>query len=121
MNPELLLEAVYTTLHQRPPSGLDADDVEGFFARNRAGLLQAIRQAFPVQNMEPAFTHLREEHRLARLALEAARRHREAGGGELVGRELADLIESLDDHVDYENRVLFPYLRGQLPALAEGI
>ena len=121
MNPELLLEVTFSTLYQNPPAGLVPADVEGFFARNRAALLEAVRKAFPTASIEPAFTRLREEHRLARLALEATRRHLDAHGGELVGRELADLIEALDDHVDYENRVLFPYLRGQLPALAEAL
>ncbi len=121
MDPEILLQAVYSMLHRAPPAGLDADDVDGFFDRNRAGLLQAIRQAFPAATIEPAFTRLREEHRLARLVLEATRRHLETRGGELVGRELAELLEALDDHVAYENRVLFPYLRGQVPALAPAL
>lgn len=39
----------------------------------------------------------------------------------LVGRELAELLEALDDHVLYENCVLFPYLRGQVSALAPAL
>ncbi len=121
MDPELLLHAVYTTLHRAPPAGLDADDVDGFFARNRASLLQAIRQAFPAPALEPAFTRFREEHRLGRLLLDAIQRHLDAGGPAQQGAELADLLDGLDDHVVYEDRALFPYLRGQLPSLTEAL
>ena len=121
MDPEILLQAVYTALHRDPPGGLDADDVDSFFDRNRAGLLQAVRQAFPVATLEPAFTRLREEHRLARVVLKATWRHLDGRGGEPAGRELADLIEAIDDHVTYEDRVLFPYLRGQLPGLGPAL
>ena len=121
MDPELLLQAVYTVLHRDPPAGLDADDVDSFFVRNRAGLLQAVRQAFPVAAIEPAFTRLREEHRLARLVFDAVERHLAARGSASAGAELADFIDAIDDHVSYENRTLFPYLRGQLPSLADAL
>lgn len=119
---EPLLDAIYAAIRRDPPAGLDAADVDGFFARNRAALLLAIRFADPAgRTFEPAFTRLREEHRLARRLLEATGWYLKAPGDREVGRELAELIEALDDHVAYENRELFPYLRGQLPALAPAL
>ena len=43
---ERLLEAVVGLLRARPPVGVDAGYVEGFVARNRAGMLEVVRGAF---------------------------------------------------------------------------
>jgi len=120
MNPEILLSAAIAALRQSPPAGLNLDDVDSFFERNRAQLLEIVRKALPAGRIEPAFTRLREEHRLGRLLLEAVGRHLR-GEGVTEGAELAELLDGLDDHVAYESGVLFPYLRGQLPQLAEAL
>jgi len=121
MNPELLLSAAVAALRQSPPAGLDPADVESFFERHRAQLLEIVRRAFPTGRIEPAFTRLREEHRLGRLLLEAIGRHLNGRGTPKEAAELAELLDGLDDHVAYENGVLFPYLRCQLPQLAEAL
>lgn len=121
MNPDLLLSAAYEALRDNPPRGLDPAYVEGFFARNRPALLEIVRRAFPTARIEPTFSRLREEHRLGRLLLGAVQRHLQTRGPASAGAELAEMLDGLDDHVTYENRVLFPYLRGQVPALAEAL
>ena len=120
MNPEILLEVTFSRLYQNPPAGLVPADVEGFFARNRTALLEAVRKAFPTASIEPAFTRLREEHRLARLLLEATQRHLD-GAAYSSGSDLADLLDALDDHVRYEDTALFPYLGAQVPDLAAAL
>lgn len=117
MNPELLLSTILKALEARLPEGLTPADVESFADRHHARLLRAIQEAFPA-GVEPAFTRLREEHRLARIVLDAVQRHLDRRGSPRAGRELADLVEAIDDHTAYEDRVLFPYLRRQLPTLA---
>ncbi len=119
--PSIILQAVYVEMTRRPPAGLDEDDVAGFFGRRWDALQEAARHAFDVAFFEFAFTRLREEHRLARLILDAIERHLTARGPVRMGAELADLLHGLDDHVDYEDRILFPYLRDQLPGRAEAL
>lgn len=43
---ERVLDAVVGVLRARPPAGVDAGYVEGFVARNRAGMLEVVRGAF---------------------------------------------------------------------------
>ena len=44
--PERLLEAAVGVLRSRPPAGLSGSYVEGFYRRNRAQLLELVRQHF---------------------------------------------------------------------------
>lgn len=122
MNPELFLSAVYEAVRQNLPPELDETDLESFFARNRATLLAVVRNAFPAGTIERPFTRLFEEHRLGRLVLNVVEHHlADPGAATGTGAELAELLDALSDHMAYENGVLFPFLRREVPHLAEAI
>lgn len=113
MNHALLLDLVAGLVRAHPPQGIDAAYVDGFVGRNREALLAILREAFPAGRMEPAFARLTLEHGLIRVILLAVEAHLATNGGD--GELLAELVLAIDDHVVYEDRVLFPYLRRQLP------
>lgn len=113
MNHALLLDLVAGLVRAHPPQGIDAAYVDGFVGRNGEALLSILREAFPAGRMEPAFTRMLDEHRLIRAVLLAVESFYAGQGGD--GLALAELVLAIDDHVVYENAVLFPYLRRAVP------
>ena len=119
MNHALLLDLVAGLVRAHPPHGIDAAYVDGFVGRNRDALLAILRDAFPAGRMEPAFARLATEHTLIRVVLLAVETYLAGRGGD--GEQLAELVLAIDDHVVYENAVLFPYLRRALPDALDAI
>jgi len=67
-----------------------------------------------MRNFEPAFRRIRAEHRVLRAMLTAA----DGDVDRVRGRRLARHLAFIEDHADYEDDVLYPFVRARVPAVA---
>lgn len=70
-----------------------------------------------MRSPEPAFRRIRAEHRVLRALLTAAEGDVDWSRGGRLARHLA-LIE---DHADYEDEVLYPFVAAHVPAVARAV
>jgi hypothetical protein len=66
---------------------------------------------------EPAFRRIRAEHRVLRALLTAA----EGDIDRARGRRLARHLASIEDHADYEDDVLYPFVAARVPSVARAV
>ena len=86
--------------------GMDAAYVAGFVRRHRLEL-----EAMALEAGLDGLARLREEHRLARLLLEAARGWLATPGP--GGEEIAAMLAGILEHARFEEAVLFPFARAR--------
>ena len=70
-----------------------------------------------IRSFEPAFHRIRAEHRVLRALLTAA----EGAADRTRGRRLAGHLAFIEDHADYEDDVLYPFVAGRVPSVARAV
>lgn len=70
-----------------------------------------------MRSSEPAFRRIRAEHRVLRALLTAA----EGDVDRARGRRLASRLAFIEDHADYEDDVLYPFVAARVPSVARGV
>lgn len=70
-----------------------------------------------MRSFEPAFRRIRAEHRVLRALLTAA----EGDVDRARGRRLARHLAFIEDHADYEDDVLYPFVAARVPSVARAV
>ncbi len=70
-----------------------------------------------MRSFEPAFRRIRAEHRVLRALLTAA----EGDIDRARGRRLARHLAFIEDHADYEDDVLYPFVAARVPSVARAV
>lgn len=70
-----------------------------------------------MRSFEPAFRRIRAEHRVLRALLTAA----EGDVDRARGRRLARHLAFIEDHADYEDDVLYPFVAARVPSVARSV
>jgi hypothetical protein len=70
-----------------------------------------------MRSSEPAFRRIRAEHRVLRALLTAA----EGDVDRARGRRLASHLAFIEDHADYEDDVLYPFVAARVPSVARAV